>query len=606
MDPRKPKHLVSLLAFDLTLGLAVVLTFAAIAAYLLIPFAPPAFFPRPRTADNTAYRIFQLRGFLILWSAWLIAFVLYPWSTLLVAGIRERWRPVHTAASLVVASTFIAWFILHFGNRQFGAFDFGFLIDTGWRQIIGQRAYSDFPIPMPPAFTLGIKYAFQAFGVNWDAQLLLAATVAVGSFWWLYWLLLKLTGNRMAAFWVAMAAEGAIHLEVGFWWYNGLTEIFALLFFLSCLHLGWNEESPAAQMSYYFSLWPLPLMKPNIAGLMALTGVAVVLFATGRKRRAVVFTILASLTTALFLLANRISIPDMLACYRAAAIERGLSFYGLALYSTRQRVLIFGWALVLGFPIAILLPAMLDAFRRKQWRRLAVLLAFPAIVLITFFGIVTNGEFKDVDAGKLMVASSVVLFGRDMPKASLGLKRFYSGVVCSLLLVSLFYGVTRVRVFGIGPHLFFEWMDADHPVPASLFAHMRSSRRFAAVVEEIGQAVSSNRGPFFMGPRLEMGYALTRLPSPDHWPVIFDPGNVFARRDIGKLLQQWQDRHFRTLIFLKDDYPYYTPEFKALIHPNGNKDDVYPYYTPEFKSLIHSNYSQDDAYRELTIYHARD
>jgi len=127
--------------------------------------------------------LFAFIGFLVF--ICLVESVFRRWVEILAAA----WTSAHTALALATACAFLWLFILHFGNRQFGGWDYGILIDTGWRQILGQRPYTDFITPNPPGFNLAVKYAFTLFGVNWNAQLYLTALFACSSFLWMYWLL---------------------------------------------------------------------------------------------------------------------------------------------------------------------------------------------------------------------------------------------------------------------------------------------------------------------------------------------------------------------------------------------------------------------------------
>ena len=95
----------------------------------------------------------------VLLSVWLLV----PFFRRVAELFSTRWRAAYTVGGLLAACGFLSVFIIHFGNRQFGAWDFGVLIDTGWRQILGQRPYTDFISPLPPGFNLGIKYAFELF-----------------------------------------------------------------------------------------------------------------------------------------------------------------------------------------------------------------------------------------------------------------------------------------------------------------------------------------------------------------------------------------------------------------------------------------------------------
>ncbi len=122
-----------------------------------------------------------------------------------------------------------------FGNRQFGAYDFSILIDTGWRLVSGQKPYSDFVCTTPPGFYLGLKYAFAIFGVSWNAQLYATAILRVAAFFWMCRLFGLLVESRLAAFLLSFAIVSAAILTLDFWWYNNVTVIAATVFFLSSL-----------------------------------------------------------------------------------------------------------------------------------------------------------------------------------------------------------------------------------------------------------------------------------------------------------------------------------------------------------------------------------
>lgn len=576
-----PSQQFSIAAWKTSLAAAIGLALLFLAVYFTLPLLH--LFHRTTDPEASLTRIYEVRDYFITLSAWLIAFVLYPPLCSIRSMLRTRWRPACTAISLAAACAFISLFILHFGNRQFGLYDFGILIDTGWRQLAGQRPYVDFLTATPPGFNLGIKYAFQIFGLNWNAQLYATAFLATGSFLWLYWLLARLTARRMVAFWLAFATEMAITLELSFWWYNNETETFVILFFLSCLLLCRQPRLPGAQVSYYFSLWPLALMKPNMAATMGLCGIVLVLCVTDRKLRVVLLTLASAATALLFLSLNKVSIAAMLANYHAAAIEHGLTFFGLRSYRSPSKLaLLLLWIAMLALPFAAVLPEYSKLFRQRLWPKLAFLLFFPSLFLITMYGLTTNSDLADLQLVALLVGGTVLLFGIGMPAPRPILRRAYVALLFAMLASDLYAGVMRWRVQGIGPGQFFEWRDAAHSVNSKFFSDLHASGEMSDASDQIKKAISDNQGPFFLGPRLEMGYALNGIPSPDRMPVVWEPGTFFARKDEGKLLQTWEDHRFKTLIFLKGDYTF---------------------YTPEFMSLIHSDYSSDDRYPELTVYH---
>lgn len=83
---------------------------------------------------------------------------------------------------------------------------------------------------------------------------------------------------------------------------------------------------------------------------------------------------------------------------------------------------------------------------------------------------------------------------------------------------------------------------------------------------------------------MEFGYAVCRVPSPKHLPVWWHPGSSFALADQAAILAVWKEHRFSTLIYLKDDFTW---------------------YPPEFLEMLRSMYVRDDAYSELTVFHRR-
>ena len=142
---------------------------------------------------NSSYLRFLFRLDVVLVVAFLAAFCLEPALTFLVWPLQKHWRNAYTRAALLGICAFLWVFLIHAGRWQFGGYDLGILVETGWRQIQGQRPYVDFPTTTPPGFNLGILYAYRLFGVSWDANLYFSALFACLTFLWMYWLMLRLS-----------------------------------------------------------------------------------------------------------------------------------------------------------------------------------------------------------------------------------------------------------------------------------------------------------------------------------------------------------------------------------------------------------------------------
>ena len=120
----------------------------------------------PSNIPGVFYKQAYLRLDTILAGVFAGAFLLAPVAAASVRWLRPRWRNAYTYGALAGVCAFMWCFVVHYGRWQLDGFDFGIAIDLGWRQILGQRPYIDFPTTTPPGFHLGIKYAFELFGVN--------------------------------------------------------------------------------------------------------------------------------------------------------------------------------------------------------------------------------------------------------------------------------------------------------------------------------------------------------------------------------------------------------------------------------------------------------
>ena len=239
----------------------------------------------PFNAQDGFYKQAYLRLDTILAGVFTGAYLLTPAAAAGVRWLRPRWRNAYTYGALAGTCAFICLFVVHFGRWQFDGFDYNIMIDLGWRQILGQRPYVDFPATTPPGFHLGIKYGFELFGVSWDANLYFSAIFACATLLWMYRTMTLLKMGRLASLAVAFAIECAAMLTHCFWSYNNSTLILAAVFFLSCLVYAREPERLGVQVSYLASLTLLSLMKPNIAGLMIAGGVLLLFLATRRKLR---------------------------------------------------------------------------------------------------------------------------------------------------------------------------------------------------------------------------------------------------------------------------------------------------------------------------------
>lgn len=569
--PRGPSKVEALLA----LATAVAAAIAWRSAPLLIQHTEGTF------SNDINYLRATLKLSLLIVATMVCAYALVPWLAAPIELLRRRWHRAYTALALAAACAFQWAFVVHTGRWQFCGFDYANLIQEGWRESLGQRAYVDFLASTPPAFNLGIKYAFALFGASWDAGLYLTAIFTCLTFLWIYWLFTRLSLSRLASIAVAFSIECAAMLTLSFWWYNNITLILAAILFLSTLLYVAQPRAFAAQLSWVAALALTSLTKPNMAGLTILACVALVMVVSDRRLQALLLALAAAALAIAFLLLNHVSIPALLRSYRAVAGERGFAGIGFSQMNDYEQYTSLCWIPLLSLPLFALLPRIRNQLRTHSWRGIALGLFFFFAPALAAYGTATNGELRQVECTLLLAAGAVVAFGMKLNRPIMA--RIYITLLFASTVGDLYFGAQRLRVFDAGPHTFFEWEDNHNRVDSGFLKNMRVSGTMIGVERQVGLILQHDPGPYWFGPRLDFNNAVYRLPMPLHLPAWWHPGTAFSRADTPQLIHLWQDQQYQTLIFLrgdpKNDYIYYPQEFLDVIHRDYIADDSHPYVT---------------------------
>jgi hypothetical protein len=569
------------------MGIAVLIL--TVAAFFLAPALSTRL---PSISGDDFYRRALLRHNFILAGVFLATLCLTPFLVWTIHFFRQRWRDAYTYCVLLGVCIFQWVFLIHAGRWQFGGFDFNILIETGWRQILGQRPYVDFPTTAPPGFNLGIKYAFELFGTSWNANLYFSAVFACVTFLWNYWLMVRLSLGRLESLTISFAIECAAMLTLCFWWYNNSVLILAAVFFLSCLAYSKHPISVPVQCSYFLSLTALSLMKPNIAGLTIVVGVIFLLIVSDRKMRFILLTLGAAFAAVALLSINHVSIPAMLKSYLSVAKNRGSigARFGYSELSRFERRSAFCWIALLSLPLVGLVPMTIRLLGRKDWKGIALNAFLVVGLLVAIYGLATNGEFRDVACTVLLAAGGVVTFG--LRCNGKFLRRVYIAILCAGIAGDLYFGAARIRVYSVGIHLFFEWQDNQQRIDTGFLKNMRVSSKLIEVEREAKLAIDTNPGPYFLGTRVDFNYAVFGLPSPEQFPAWWHPGTSFPFSDQLRIIRAWEDDRFQTLIFLKSSLP-------------RSQSASYSYYPQDFFDVIDRDYVRDEGYPEITIYRRR-
>jgi len=543
------------------------------------------------------------------WAVFLTALIVYPAVARACQLSARRWRTRYTVLSIAAMCACLTAFIVVHGNHQFAGFDCSLLVDVGWRLVQGQVPYRDFVCNLSPGFMLGVKYAYQLFGVQWNAVLYADAIFASVSFVWIYFLLGGLLSQRLTAFLVAFSVVCAGVLPISYWWYNSLSSVTAAIYFLSCLSYLRLPNSRAAQVSYAASLILLGTLKPNTAAPLAAGSILLLLampagagkaaVAPGSVRqhsrvRVVVLVALSAGCVLLLMIWNDISPVGLIKAYRAAAAARGISTFGWQMLQTSDRVRTGLYVAALLAPGLLLWGPFHRALRVRDRASLCgyVLLLLAAAVGV--FAMVTNGEMKDTDFPLLICFGALLIWGVQFEPGRLGggaaaapisrvlSARLFGAFLCGLAVSDVYLGIARARI-EYAAHEFFEWTDTERSPGVPYFRSMRASARMEHVVAEISQVIREGQGPVFFGPALEFSYAAFGLPSPKHLPIWWHAGTSYAAADEPALLEAWQRNGFGTLVYLRH----------ALSTPAS------------FRQTIHAEYVEDDRWPDLIVFHAR-
>jgi hypothetical protein len=337
------------------------------------------------------------------------------------------------------------------------------------------------------------------------------------------------------------------------------------------------------QFSYLVALTLLSLMKPNVAGVAILGGVVLLLIATTHRRRLILLTLGACIAAVAILTANHVSISAMLSSYHEASKYRGgLSAFGFLQMTKVERIMSVLALCSLAVPGLWLIPRLREQFRAKEIRSAALSLFFPLALLVSIYAVMTNGDLWLVECPPVLALVAFISFSQKLPPA--GIRRFVASMLCAGIAVSLFMGAVRLRVYMIGPEQFFEWSNNENFIRDGFLKDMRVGAPMMDMERQIRSAISSNPGPFLLGPRIDFNYAVLHLPSPGGMPAWWHPGVSFGMDQEPHLIDVWKGHHFQTLVFLKNDYTSYPP---ALLDE------------------IRQDYIRDDRYRLITVYHRR-
>ncbi len=464
-------------------------------------------------------------------------------------------RPCLVEIGLVMAcGAFLALLAYRCGMHQFGGFDEGIEIDVAWRLINGQRPYVDFPCTLPVGFYLGAELAFRLFGVYFRSIIAFNSIWTFFSFLWLYALLRTLIQNRLLAFWSALTCVAITTVAVSFWWYNPVTSLSGALYAASVVAVILAPRQWWRWISLCLSLFLLALMKPNVAGMLILSG-SVSLFAFRPTRRPVCLASLLALS--LWFLAIRIhgsTLQQVITSYLSVA-SRGITLHQLWDFSASGSMI---WPERI-LTIILLSSLLFPWFAKFRSRPSGSGPGWP-ITLFGFFcllsgllGFIANNDMSIVDFPLLVLAAFLVVAGRlkDIPRLTFSRRwTSYLTILCVWLACTGFSeGVVRNRIKLVRD--FFQFTETSEPFTVPLFQGLHAGPLFHSEVDYIEKLNSTrDMSHAFFGDTLQWAYAAFHLQSPKGLPVWWHPGVSFPDGDQTFYIKEWVSRKFSPVLLI--------------------------------------------------------
>src|ERR1035437_7109538 len=142
--------------------------------------------------------------------------------------------------------------------------------------------------------------------------------------------------------------------------------------------------------------------------------------------------------------------------------------------------------------------------------------------------------------------------------------------------------------------MFFEWQDNEHRIDSGFLKNMRVGAPMIEVEREVKQALDTNPGPYYLGPRIDFNYAVFGLRSPEGFPSWWHPGTSVSPASVPQVVENWRSHRFATLIFIKEGLA------------GSAVGNAYTCYPQEFLDIIDRAYVRDDeTYPDITVYRLR-
>jgi hypothetical protein len=447
------------------------------------------------------------------------------------------------ALILALASGFATWAVF----RQFGGYDLSPLVDLFWRMHSGAVPGVDFISTWPPLILLTAKgFAM----LDWGWYELTAANIAVAYATFAALMALLPRADRSTALCSGLAIAVAIPLVyTNHIWHSSLSQYCAAIFFVA-LFAG-LEERPWARrdaVSLIVTSALIALAKQNVALPVLAAALPFSLIFGGERRWKLLLAI--GIGSAIGILAAILLLPisptDFLATYTAVA-GRGLPSREMLAAIVGGPTNLPAVGLCLG-AVAIALISIEKGRLPLRQRLLAGLFA-----LLSLIPIATDWDAKLNDVTWPLIIALIAARKVKSVPGNVVNARIIKTMALGILFIAVVGGARRERMASVGEGAFWEPI-ATNRIKDGYFAGLYTGNIMLRVLQEMEQVgISRPHKRLFFGPRLEFGYKVLSVPSPEGMPLWWHPGSSYALRDEPRIIKAFAKGRIDTLVFLGGD-----------------------------------------------------
>lgn len=451
-----------------------------------------------------------------------------------------------------------------FGMIQIGGFDHSAMIDTIWR-LQHYENYKDFFNPFPPGFYLPLDWAFKYLSISWESIVKINSIFGVITTIVIFIMLYIINNSKYESLALTLIFQSISVLYISYYWYSSLTAIVLVIYGLSVVYL--IKEYRFHKIIFISGISLLSLVKPNMAAFALLTTSSLLLFHY-KNKFTVIYSILASIIlVSMFLLLNNINPFDVLHTYLSLT-GRGLP-NPLQLIRDQRiedvQIYLLQLSIVL-LPVLYLLKK--NIFKNNLVGKISIL-----FIVTGFYGMMTNFEAKQVEFPIIILG--VYFLIKDNGFAFL--KNYIIFIFIIFISFGVVFGYKRDRVRMIGG---FDPNTVKVVDPKSFFHNVKVGETFNNTEKEIKIFLSNNKNKkIFFGPRLELNYTVFNLIPSKNTAIWWHPGTAFPKSKEAEYFNNILVADFDYLIFLKNDFTYYSDDEVNTLKTNFYEINRFKYLT---------------------------